>query len=262
MQEANDKLQWREDYDCNTVILFSFEQEEDIEVKGNAFQHSWHSEQRSPQTHSGMSEYPPQIKSETLHSAGSGTSLSSCPQAPLEMNNFYFSDSTLDQQTQSLCESYPNQRIKAQAILTERQNALSPIQPSPQQTGTFSQQDQKQSSISVQHASYSASELTKCQSGLNQVSNSKVLGHNALLPSEPVPHLQPEDDQDTVVKAANDLRAQSSICGGGVFGCAQLHGYQPAECVPGNGARPVQSCQEHTEDTSSSDDEGKLIIEL
>ncbi|KAJ4941251.1 hypothetical protein JOQ06_027537 [Pogonophryne albipinna] len=229
---------------------------EDIEVKGNAFKHSCHSEQRFSQT--GMSEDPPQIKSETLHSAGSGTSLSNCPQAPLEMNNFYFSGSTLDQQTQSLCESYPNQRIKAQAISTERQHALFPIQPSPQQTGTFSQQDQKQSSVSVQH-----SESTKCQSGLNQVSSSKVLlGHNALLPSEPVPHLQPEDDQDTVVKAANDLRAQSSICGGGVFGCAQLHGYQPAECVPVNGARPVQSCQEHTEDTSSSDDEGKLIIEL
>nr|XP_057911363.1 zinc finger protein 831 [Doryrhamphus excisus] len=34
-----------------------------------------------------------------------------------------------------------------------------------------------------------------------------------------------------------------------------------AECWIG-GARPVQSCHEYTEDTSSSDDEGKLIIEL
>ncbi|XP_054639992.1 zinc finger protein 831 isoform X2 [Dunckerocampus dactyliophorus] len=36
---------------------------------------------------------------------------------------------------------------------------------------------------------------------------------------------------------------------------------QTAECWIG-GARPVQSCHEYTEDTSSSDDEDKLIIEL
>lgn len=98
-------------------------------------------------------------------------------------------------------------------------------------------------------------------------SSKALLGHEAWLPSEPAPHLQPEEDQDPVdqdpvVEAANELRAQSSLCGGGALGCAQRHGDQPAECVPVDGARPVQSGQDHTEDTSSSEDEGKLIIEL
>ncbi|KAK5911809.1 hypothetical protein CesoFtcFv8_001745 [Champsocephalus esox] len=216
---------------------------DDIEVKGNAFEHSRHSEPRSPQTHSGVSEDPPQIKSDTRP-----PSLSTCPQALLETNSLYFPGSTLDQRTQSVCESDPEQDPS-----TGRQHAQSAVQPGPQRAAPCSQQDQKQSG---QHPA-----STKCPSGLHQVCCSKaLLGHEAWLPSEPAPHLRPEEDQDPAVEAANELRAQSSLCGGSALECA--HGNQPAECVPVDGARPVQSGQEHTEDTSSSEDEGKLIIEL
>lgn len=40
-----------------------------------------------------------------------------------------------------------------------------------------------------------------------------------------------------------------------------FHGYQAADCLP-SGVRPVLSVPDNSEDTSSSDDEGKLIIEL
>uniref|UniRef100_A0A3Q2GK73 Uncharacterized LOC107103523 n=3 Tax=Cyprinodon variegatus TaxID=28743 RepID=A0A3Q2GK73_CYPVA len=40
-----------------------------------------------------------------------------------------------------------------------------------------------------------------------------------------------------------------------------FHGYQAADCLP-SGVRPVPSVPDNSEDTSSSDDEGKLIIEL
>ncbi|KAM4612751.1 zinc finger protein 831 [Polymixia lowei] len=46
-----------------------------------------------------------------------------------------------------------------------------------------------------------------------------------------------------------------------LFSVGQLHGYQSLECLT-SGVRPVQSCQDYPDDTSSSDDEGKLIIEL
>lgn len=45
------------------------------------------------------------------------------------------------------------------------------------------------------------------------------------------------------------------------FFLGQSHDYPAAESQSGT-VRPVQSCQENLEDTSSSDDEGKLIIEL
>ncbi|XP_049431685.1 zinc finger protein 831 isoform X2 [Epinephelus fuscoguttatus] len=286
---------------------------EDRKVKVDAFKNSWPSEQHLQhlsQTHSGMSEYPPQSpqqapsKSNYLNSSSAGSSqmsLSNSPQPPLEMNNFYYSQqhwegSTIhNQQTRMLCESDSSQRIKAQAQLTETQNAFSSIQSRPQQT--FSHQDQRQSSItlSVQQVNTAAGnnitavsscarstssslkspgvspdvntspsaqpsqlsssvQVSRAAAGLSGSAN--VLDNNTVLPSEPFKYQEPHDYQDTKDQAANDYNKYQSF-----FMSGQLHGYQPPECLS-SGVRPVQSCQDYTEDTSSSDDEGKLIIEL
>nr|XP_015815593.2 zinc finger protein 831 isoform X1 [Nothobranchius furzeri] len=86
---------------------------------------------------------------------------------------------------------------------------------------------------------------------------------------KPFTFLGPDDKQDTFNMTPDDLNGQSSSYGKpdltdkypSVFMVGSLHGYQPAECLTG-GVRPVPVCQDYTEDTSSSDDEGKLIIEL
>uniref|UniRef100_A0A1A8L299 Zinc finger protein 831 n=2 Tax=Nothobranchius pienaari TaxID=704102 RepID=A0A1A8L299_9TELE len=86
---------------------------------------------------------------------------------------------------------------------------------------------------------------------------------------KPFTFLGPDDKQDTFNMTPDDLNSQSSSYGKpdltdkypSVFMVGSLHGYQPAECLTG-GVRPVPVCQDYTEDTSSSDDEGKLIIEL
>ncbi|KAM4587994.1 zinc finger protein 831 isoform 2-T2 [Odontesthes bonariensis] len=86
-------------------------------------------------------------------------------------------------------------------------------------------------------------------------------------PSKPFTYLKTEEKQDSIDMAPNDYTCQSSNSGRpditskyqSVFMAGSLSGHQPTECLI-SGVRPVQSC--YTEDTSSSDDEGKLIIEL
>lgn len=240
-------------------------------------------------------------KSNTLHSSAcSGqTSLFNSPQPSLEMNNIYFShwESSFihNEPKQILCESDSGQRIKAQARLTETQHDFS--QYGPQQTQTCSHQDQKQSSISpsVQQGNTAGSCCTKFTlgsykspdvntsasahpgqvraaagfTGQTHVSNNNVLDNNTVLLSEPFTFPQPDDYQDAKDKPPSDYMGQSSNSGRSditnkyhsFFFSGALHGYQSAEGLP-SGVRPVQSCQDYTEDTSSSDDEGKLIIEL
>lgn len=102
----------------------------------------------------------------------------------------------------------------------------------------------------------------------NQASTNNVLD-NTLLPSKPFTYPETVDYQDTKDKALNDYTTQSSISGitdtsnkyQSFSFSGHLLGYTPAECLT-SGVRPVQSCQDNGEDTSSSDDEGKLIIEL
>lgn len=106
-------------------------------------------------------------------------------------------------------------------------------------------------------------------SGDPQVSNNNVPSISSVLPSKPFTQPKPDDYQDTKDRAPNDYTSKSSTSGRpdmtnkyqSFFFTSQFHGYQPTECLP-SGIRPVQSCQDYTEDTSSSDDEGKLIIEL
>lgn len=308
------------------VILFFYEQGEDRKVQTDSFKTSWLSQQHlqhHSQTHSGMSEYPPQSPKRTqstssnlnLPASSSQTSLFNSPQPA---DNVYFSqqhwESSIiqNQQTQILCESNSSQHIKAQARLTETQN-LSQIESRPQQNQTFlhqdQNQDQKQTSItlSVQqgdttagnnvtavscctkltlgsHKSPSLSPDVKTSSSTHlsqvsyfvagltedtQASNNDVLDNNAVLPSKPFTYPEPDGYQDAKDKAPNDFTSQSSNSGRpditnkyqSFFLAGQHHGDQAAECLI-SGVRPVQSCQDYTEDTSSSDDEGKLIIEL
>ncbi|XP_022600748.1 zinc finger protein 831 [Seriola dumerili] len=297
---------------------------EDRLVRADSFKNSWLSEQHLQhlsQTHPGMSEYPPQSPqqapsmSDNVSSPGgsSQTNPFNSPQAPLEMNNFYFpqqhweSSIIHNQQTLFTCESNSSQLMKTQAQLTETQNALSRTEP--QQT-TFSHQDQKQDqkqTLSAQQGNITAgnnSTAVSCCSKSTlgshkspnlspdvktlsdthhrQVSHSlqvsratagwagithNMLDNNTGLPSKPFTH--PEPEQDTTDHAPNDYTMQSSNSGRPditnkyqpFFLAGQLHGYQPAECLTSE-VRPVQSCQDYSEDTSSSDDEGKLIIEL
>nr|XP_046237744.1 zinc finger protein 831 isoform X2 [Scatophagus argus] len=99
-----------------------------------------------------------------------------------------------------------------------------------------------------------------------QPSNNNVL---EILPSKPFAYPEPADFQYTKDNSPNDYTSHSSNSGRpdisnkyqSFFFSGQLHNYRPAECLTSE-VRPVQSCQDYTEDTSSSDDEGKLIIEL
>ncbi|XP_070814960.1 zinc finger protein 831 [Chaetodon trifascialis] len=101
-----------------------------------------------------------------------------------------------------------------------------------------------------------------------KVSNANLLDPDTVLPSKPFTYPQLDDYQDTKDKAPGDHTSQTANTGRSdltnkyqsFFFAGQLHGYQP-ECLT-SGVRPVQNCHDYTEDTSSSDDEGKLIIEL
>ncbi|XP_054880281.1 zinc finger protein 831 [Poeciliopsis prolifica] len=87
-------------------------------------------------------------------------------------------------------------------------------------------------------------------------------------PSQPFSFLESEKKRDAT-DSLNDFTSQSSKSGRSditskyqsVFMIGSFHGYQSSDCLP-SGVRPVPSFQDNTEDTSSSDDEGKLIIEL
>lgn len=233
-----------------------------------------------------MSEYPPRSPQQALSdlnsmASGGQTGLFNSPQLPLD-NNFCFSQQHWDNSSihnqQVSCESSSSQRIKARAQLAETQNAFSQSKSSTQQTQAFPHQDRQRSNISpvqqghtdykltigshkspsVSPDSYSVqvSRAAARSTGETLASNNDVLDNNAAPPSEPFQFPEPDDYIDTKDEAPNDYNKYQTF-----FLSSQLNGFQPAECLT-SGVRPVQSCQDHTEDTSSSDDEGKLIIEL
>ncbi|CAJ1051873.1 zinc finger protein 831 [Xyrichtys novacula] len=232
--------------------------------------------------------------------SSSQTRLYNYGQLPLENNNFYFSQqhwdssATHEQQPQSLCQAESSQQIKSK----ETQNAFSQIESHAPQTQRFALQDQKQTNIippvrqenttaanNITQVSCKASSkkqkslLSDVKTSSTQPSQASFSAHvtragltmdhqtnNPLLDVNPVQSVTYPDPEDKVL---NDYISQSSDCERvdnnnkfqSFFLTGQLHGYQPTEYLSG-GVRPVQSCQEYTEDTSSSDDEGKLIIEL
>lgn len=304
---------------CGYTVLSDMTKPEGeaTEVKVDSFKNSCLSEhhpQHLSQTHSGMSEYPPQSSQQTpstsnnlnLSASGSQTSLFSSPQPPLEMNNLYFSQqhwessTTHNQQTQILWESNSSELSNTQAQFKETQSVFSQVESSPQLT-TFSHQDQKQQGntegnkspalchdtlethknprlspdiktpSTTQHCQVSRSlqvgRASAGWTGNTQASNTNILGNNIGAPLNPFTY--PEPEQDNKDLAPDDYMTHSSNSGRPditnkyqpLFLAGQLQGYQPAESLT-SGLRPVQSCQDYREETSSSDDEGKLIIEL
>lgn len=210
-----------------------------------------------------MSEYPPQSPqrapstSNNSHLPASSiqTSLLNLPQPQQEISHFYIPQEnwescvTHNQQTQLFCDS--SRHLKTQ--LTE--GVFSGAEPSPQ---TFSQQDQSSINVIEGNSSADVGTLSHC----SQVSPACRAGLSGS-PSKPFTHPEPGDKHDSMDGASNDFMSQRDNTNKyqSFFMAGPLHGYQPAECLT-SGLRPVQSCQDNTEDTSSSDDEGKLIIEL
>lgn len=260
---------------------------EDRKVKADSFKNSWLSEQHLQhlsQTHSGMSEYPPRSSSNnfSVPASSAQASLFHSPQTPLEMNHFY-----LSQQSWESSSSIHNQQTQLQS--SEKDFART--DPYLQQCHTFS--DQTSTTLSVQHgnSSTAVSFSNKLPSldhkdpnlppdvGLlssSQVSQmcraaagfmGEMSKNNQNTASQLKPFTEPEEKQDSI-ELSNDYTNNSSNSGRtdftnkyqSLFLTGPLHGYQP-DCLTG-AVRPVQSCQDYTEDTSSSDDEGKLIIEL
>ncbi|KAM7423289.1 hypothetical protein PAMA_011035 [Pampus argenteus] len=113
------------------------------------------------------------------------------------------------------------------------------------------------------------SKVTAGLTGDTQATKSNVLDNNTVQPSLTFMYTEPDNKADTKDRAPHDYTSQSSNSGRAditskyqsLFLAGQLHSCQPLDCLT-SGVRPVQSCQDYTEDTSSSDDEGKLIIEL
>ncbi|XP_036958212.1 zinc finger protein 831 isoform X2 [Acanthopagrus latus] len=237
---------------------------EDGKAKVDSLKNSWLSAQHThlSQGHTGISESPQH------------TSLFNSPQPPTEVSSFYFSQQQWesgiihDQQTHVCCEKISSELMKEE----EAQHAFSQIESKPQHTQTCSH---KQTNIDPAFQKGNTTAVNRATAGLKGAgheSNNNLLD-NTLLPSKTVTYLQPTDYQDTKAKPPNDDTNQNSNSGRSditnpnpkyqsFLFAGQFHGYQPAECLGVIGIRPVQSCQDDTEDTSSSDDEGKLIIEL
>ncbi|XP_069031821.1 zinc finger protein 831 [Embiotoca jacksoni] len=203
-------------------------------------------------------------------------------------------------QKQILSELNTSRDVKAQVTFSETQNVFSRTEPGLQQTQTFSHQDQKQTTISkpsIQQGKLAAdndsaavlsgssfyklpSESHECllpyvgtfsptpYGSTGDIQTSKD-NQNTGSPSKPFSYAEHNERHDITDNSTNDYMGQSNNSGRPdiankyqpILFSGPLLGYQPAEGLTG-GVRPVQSCLDYTEDTSSSDDEGKLIIEL
>lgn len=235
----------------------------------------------------------------SLPSRSSQMNIFNSPQTSLEMNNFYFSQQqwesgiTHDQQTQFMCESSSGQLTKTHVQLTES----GPQQPTfshQDQKHTLSAQlgntPAGNSSTAVRSTleSHKSPNLlppdVKTSSSTHhcQVSHSpqgcratpgwmgfthNMLDNNTGLQLKPFTQQEPEQEStdqtpsDSTMHSSNSGRPDITNKYQPLFLAPQLHGCQPVECLTSE-VKPVQSCQDYTEDTSSSDDEGKLIIEL
>ncbi|XP_071762655.2 uncharacterized protein LOC139917426 [Centroberyx gerrardi] len=277
-------------------------EEEERTLKTDSYKNCRLSEQHHQhlsQTQTGMSEYPPQppqqgpCTSNDLNSpASSHTSLFPSPQPELDMNNFYFSQQwemsiTHNPQTQILSEtgstfSHRDHQTQDQ----EHTRVAFPVEAFPPRETITAVNNSTLASCSSKpifesHAAPSLSSAAKTSSsthpgqvshsvhvsrmtGDTQATNNRVLD-DTMRPSKPWTFIYSEPDymQESEDRAADDHRTQSSNASKyqSFFSAGQLHGYQPPECLTG-AVRPVQSCQDYPDDTSSSDDEGKLIIEL
>ncbi|TNN79686.1 hypothetical protein EYF80_010060 [Liparis tanakae] len=268
---------------CTYTCLTEMPEEEDAAIKADLFKHAWQSEhhlQHLSQMHSGMSEYPPRSPQRTPNNlnspaSGSQSDILNSPQLPLDMNNFGFSqqhwESSSIHHQQVSCDPSVSRCVNAQSADTQNFSQSKSVN---LQNQAFPHRDRTQSSITPVQQGHTDAKLTMDSHRSPSVSpdshsaqvgraaagwtglNKNVLDNNAAPPSEPFTFPEPFDYNDTKDGAPNEDNKYQSF-----FLSGQLNVFQPVECLF-SGVRPVQSCQNHTEDTSSSDDEGKLIIEL
>ncbi|CAN9512189.1 unnamed protein product [Ophioblennius macclurei] len=201
---------------------------EDREVITN----SWLSEQfflRLSQTGSGMSKYPPQSPEQDM--------ISETTPARVEENSNSLAQqvcehTTKHQKTEPARQSSSNQHTGAENLLSEEQNMLSGVGPGP------TPQNSAQSSSQLIYGNNSCGDQSLSENHHN-TSHSPDAG---------------------ILVSRKDIRSPPKmfICPEHVDHESQLlHLDQPVEAL-----RPLQGCQDFSQDSSSSDDEGKLIIEL
>ncbi|XP_062419888.1 zinc finger protein 831 [Pungitius pungitius] len=242
-------------------------EEEDRAVNLDPTKHSRLSErhlQHFSHTHSGMSECPPrspQRAQSALNSPARGGQTGLSPPPQVDTDSFAFSQqlwgssSSSIRNQQASCESSLSERVKARP--QETQNGSSRSEPAPRPTPAFPQRGTAPAqqghadvewtagspkSPGVSPDSHSAQVRP---AGTPPRSNSSVLDAAAGPPSQPFTFPQPDGHSGAEDGPPEDFNKF----------------FFPAECLS-SGARPLQSCMDLTEDTSSSDDEGKLIIEL
>lgn len=263
------------------IFFFFYYKGEDLNVKEESVTNSWLTEQHLSQTHSGMSEYSPpscQRVPGTSHSPG-------VPQPPLEANHLHLSQQqwesgiTHNQPTPVPCQSKLGKPIKAQAQLTQPQNVVPQTESRSQQTEILSHQEEKQQTVCIQQettvsccttitlgslspaAGTSTNHVQVARSaeadwtGSKQTSDSKADLDSSCGKPQQDTEPWPPNDYTTHTSERSDIKYQTFFLTG------QFHSFQPGEGL-NNGVRAVPSCQEESEDTSSSDEEGKLIIEL
>ncbi|XP_041837564.1 zinc finger protein 831 isoform X2 [Melanotaenia boesemani] len=244
---------------------------EEEPVDKNCLLPEQHLQDRS-RTHSGMSECHPSAPHKTPATFNNSTLPPSSIHAsllnslPLDIKQFPPFQQSWDniihkQQTQEVHET-SSTLATAQLHLSESHHVFSRTEPSLQQTHPVSHQQLKQTSISlsVQNTSTGNYSTSVSWSGTlaSTSARSNLCRTTAALTA---------DSQDTgsPFKSATYLEDYSSQSSNipskyqSVFMGGSLHGFQPADFLTSD-VRPVQSC--YREDSSSSDDEGKLIIEL
>lgn len=233
-----------------------------------------------------MSTYPQQSSSNTICSHSSHRSL-----APAATNSLASSqqwENIHSQSSQMFCASNMQQPSKAPSQPRAAQNSFSLLMSCPEKTFVQQQkQDElraiapsaskccttalapsrhpesdaitsscKQSS-EVQQSDAAAVMTTQIQAVSNILDSNAFTSKSFMCPE--IVDFNSRKDSATHRDAGES--SNSGAMYSSFFFLGQSHDYPAAESQSST-VRPVQSCQEILEDTSSSDDEGKLIIEL
>ncbi|XP_068171973.1 zinc finger protein 831 isoform X2 [Antennarius striatus] len=186
------------------------------------------------------------------------------------------SGAACDQQPQRIWDSNSSRHVRTQAQPTGAQNPLSQMDSRCQQTSS----SQEESTLRGQVITSPDAKPTLNPSRVpsvpargdasgsmwdHQTPSSTMMDNNTLPSPRPFTYPETAGYQDTQDKPSNEFTSQSSNFGrtdmSNKYQSFFFSGYPSADCLTG-GVRPIQSCQDYREDTSSSDDEGKLIIEL
>ncbi|KAM8868558.1 zinc finger protein 831 [Synchiropus picturatus] len=230
---------------------------EDRKAKAEPPKNIWLSDPHISQTKSGMSKCPPLStervaclsNNQNLCSSSTETRLSNSPQTEVKMNHSYFSGHLKDvdahhQQT-LICE-----RIIDDAVIVPDHSietcASSLIEPT--RIHDVTQTDHQPVQHDTKRGAPGGGNAAACR--------------NTVAPSQPAYSQHhssiPAATQSTYQEGYSRKSEAANPCHSFLL-AAHFHSYQLG---PSSTVRPVQACPDYTEDTSSSDEEGKLIIEL